>query len=267
MVARTVETMAGRPQRETCEVIVRAAILTGLLLLPPTYAAAQAAAPPPPPPRQEGTAEFAFVGTSGNASTSAFSLSGEHVVRPPKWMIRNKALFIRNSSEGDLTAESFLYMLRGERAINARLSGFGEYAYFRDRFAGVDSRNSVAGGLMIKLVSTAAHALSVDGSLGYLNEQRLAGDDVSSATYGFGSLYKWTISPTATLDEEARFVGTFDIAEDWRFVNAVSVTAKLTQVLSLKVSNLVRYSNFPPVGFKSTDTTTSVALVAKFSRQ
>jgi putative salt-induced outer membrane protein YdiY len=246
---------------------VRATFLTLLLLLPPTYAAAQAAAPPPPPPKQEGTAEFAFVGTSGNATTSAFSLSGEHIVRPPKWTIKNRALFIRNSAEEVLTAESFLYAFRAERAINARLSGFGEYAYFRDEFAGVDHRNSVAGGLAIKLVNTAAHALSADVSLGYLNEQRLAGDDVSSPTYGFGALYKWTISPTATLDDEARFTGTFDIGEDWRFVNAVSVTAKLTQVLSLKVSNLVRYANFPPIGFKSTDTTTSVALVAKFSRQ
>lgn len=266
MVARSVETMTAPSADITVEVTVRATLLTLVLLLPPTYAAAQAA-PPPPPPRQEGSAEFAFVGTSGNASTSAFSLSGDHIVRPPKWMIKNRALFIRNSAEEVVTAESLLYVLRGERAINARLAGFGEYGYFRDQFAGVDNRNSVAGGLSIKLVNTAVHALSADVSLGYLNEQRLAGDDVSSPTYGFGSLYKWTLSPTATLDEEARLTGTFDNSDDWRFVNAISVTAKLTQILSLKVSNLVRYANFPPIGFKSTDTTTSVALVAKFSRQ
>jgi putative salt-induced outer membrane protein YdiY len=41
----------------------------------------------------------------------------------------------------------------------------------------------------------------------------------------------------------------------------------LTSIVSLKVSNAVRFSNFPAPGFKRTDTVTSVALVASFKRQ
>jgi hypothetical protein len=41
----------------------------------------------------------------------------------------------------------------------------------------------------------------------------------------------------------------------------------VTELLSLKVSNTIRYLQFPPAGFKTTDTTTSIALVAKFRRQ
>jgi len=248
---------------------VRVASLFGLLILAlPAPAAAQgAAAPPPPPPRQEGTAEVAFVGTSGNSSTNTFSISGEHIARPAPWLVKNRVAFIRNKAEDVKTAESFLYGLRTERSISPRLAAFGEYVYFHDAFAGVDHRNGVTGGLMFKLVDTAVHHLSVDAGLGYLNEQRLAGDDVSSATYGFGSNYKWTISPTATLEDDSRLIGTFANADDWRFVNLVSLTARLTQLLSLKVSNAIRYAHFPPPGFKTTDTTTSIALVAKFARQ
>jgi putative salt-induced outer membrane protein len=248
---------------------LRAMLMTSLLLLVPTHASAQTqpAAPPPPPPKQEGTAEVAFVGTSGNASTNTFSIAGEHITRPAPWTIKNRVAFIRNEAEDLVTAESFLYGFRAERAINARLSAFGEYAYFRDELAGVDHRNGVTGGLTFKLVDTAVHRLSVDAGLGYLNEQRLTGDDVSSATYGFGSNYKWTISPTATLEDDSRLIGTFANADDWRFVNIVSLTARLTQLLSLKVSNAIRYAHFPPPGFKTTDTTTSIALVAKFSKQ
>jgi putative salt-induced outer membrane protein YdiY len=43
-----------------------------------------------------------------------------------------------------------------------------------------------------------------------------------------------------------------------------AITARLTQLFSLKVSNTVRYSHAPVPGFKHTDTNTSVALVAKF---
>jgi len=181
--------------------------------------------------------------------------------------VKNRVAFIRNKAEDVKTAESLLYGLRTERTINPRLAAFGEYVYFHDAFAGVDHRNGVTGGLMFKLVDTAVHHLSVDAGLGYLNEQRLAGDDVSSATYGFGSNYKWTISPTATLEDDSRLIGTFANADDWRFVNLLSLTARLTQLLSLKVSNAIRYAHFPPPGFKTTDTTTSIALVAKFARQ
>ena len=74
-------------------------------------AAAQAAPqqPPPPPPRQEGTAEVAFVGTSGNSETSTFSVGGEHIYRPPQWMIRNRARLIRTETENELAADSLLY--------------------------------------------------------------------------------------------------------------------------------------------------------------
>ena len=131
----------------------------------------------------------------------------------------------------------------------------------------MDSRNTINGGLSIKLVDTDRQQLSTDVSLGYLNEQRRTGDDVSSATYGFGGNYKLKISPTATIEEDARFLGTFARAEDWRFVQAFSVTAQMTSLLSLKFSNVVRYVNFPAPTFEKTDTTTSVALVAKFRRQ
>ncbi len=43
-----------------------------------------------------------------------------------------------------------------------------------------------------------------------------------------------------------------------------AVTARLTTLFSLKVSNTIRYAHAPVPGFKDTDTNTSVALVAKF---
>ena len=240
-------------------------VVSVLLTLFPVYAWAQAA-PPPPPPSQEATAELAFVGTTGNSSTNTFSVAGEHIARPTAWVIKNRVAFLRNESEDLLTAKSLLYAFRSERSMTARLSTFGEYAYFTDEFAGIDHRNSIAGGVAFKVVETAAHKLAADTSLGYLNEQRLTGDDVSSATYGFGSIYQWTISPTATLQDEARLTGTFATGEDWRFLHVVSLTSQLTELFSLKVSNTVRYLHFPPPGFTGTDTTTSIALVAKFSR-
>jgi len=241
-------------------------LLCALACLPlPALAQAPAApAAPPPPPKHEGTAEFAFVGTTGNASTQTIGLNGELIVRPEQWVITNKASFIRNESESELTAQSLGYLFRAARTLSARLSAFGEYAYFRDTFAGVAHRNSLVGGLSYKLVDLPKHVFFTDAGLGYMNEQRLEGDDVSSATWSLGAGYKWKISDTAEFTEDVRMTGLFADASDWRILQAAAVSARLTKLFSLKVSNTIRYLHAPVPGFKDTDTTTSVALVAKF---
>ena len=232
----------------------------------PVSALAQAAAPPPPP-RQEGAVEVAFVGTTGNISTSTFSAGGEHIVRPTNWLVKNRVLAVRGTVEGATTAESFLYNFRGERVINARLNAFGDYAFFRDKPAGVSARNAIAGGLSLKAIADARQTLSIDGGLGFLDESRLSGDDVSSAIWLTGAAYKLKLSETADLSDDLRLLGTFDNGDDWRLTHTIALTAKLTDLLSLRVSNLLRFANFPPAGFKKTDTTTAIALVASFKRQ
>jgi putative salt-induced outer membrane protein len=242
--------------------LTAAALLAGVLA--PAFAFGQA---PPPPPRQEGSAELAFVGTSGNASTSTFSAGAEHIARPPAWMIRNRAHFVRSAAEDTVTAESLLYAFRAERSINDRLSAFGDLGLFRDEPAGISSRAALTGGLAFKVVASARQTLALDAGLGYLDEHRLTGTNISSAVYSGGETYKLKLSDTADLSDDLRLLGTFDRGEDWRLDHTIALTAKLTTLLSLKVSNQIRFANFPPPGFKKTDTTTAVALVAGFKRQ
>ena len=246
------------------------ALFLGLLLLP-RGAAAQAppapAAPPPPPPKVEGTAEAAFVGLTGNTSSSTFSTSGLLINRSDKWLIRNRGVFIRGEEAGVLTAKSIFYSPRAERSLSARTSAFGEYIYFQDRFAGVSARNTVAGGVSFKAIKTDSQSLSLDVSAGYLNEHRTAGDNISSGIYSLGWGYRLKMTKTSELTDDFAYTGVTSNSMDWRLAHVIALTAKISSVLSLKVSNAIRYLHSPVPGFKSTDTTTSVALVAKFAKQ
>jgi hypothetical protein len=238
-------------------------LLAGTIAIMPAMAGAQSAAPPP---RHETTAELAFVGVTGNASSNTFGLGFDTIARPDRWTFRHRLAFVRNEADGALTAKSFLYVPRAERAINARLGAFGEYQYFKDRFAGVSHRNAVTGGVSAKLVTAERQKLAFDAGVGFLNEDRLAGDDISSATYTVGGSYRLKISDTADLADDAAIVGTFDRSEDWRLVHAIALTAKISTALSLKVSNGIRYSHLPAPGFRRTDGVTAIALVAKFTK-
>lgn len=226
-----------------------------------------AAAPPnPPPPLSEGTAEFSFVGTTGNTSTESIGLGGEYTYRPDPWLLTSKATYVRNRSQDVLKAESFDVSLKGARSVGPRLSVFSRYEFLHDRFAGIERRHVIEAGPSYHLVDSAPHSLTIDASLGYAHESRVMVADVSNGTASAGSLYTLKISANAEASEDARLVASLAQGADWRFTNVASVTAKITTLLSLKVSNTVRYLHAPITGFQNTDTITAIALVAKFTK-
>ena len=245
--------------------ILRSLLVFGILLIgvfAPAVASAQN--PPPPPPKHEGTAELAFVGTTGNSKETTLSAGAEYIARPTNWLLKHRFQLVRGETDDLLTTESWLYGFRAERIISTRVSAFGEYAYFRDQFAGIDSRNGITGGLMFTVIKADKQTLTADAGLGYLDEQRLAGENVSSGTYSGGAAYKFKFSETAELTDELRLLGTFDNSSDWRVSNTIAITAKLTTMFSMKFSSTLRHLNFPTPGFTGTDTVTSIAFVAAF---
>ena len=241
-----------------------AAILTLVcvfLFETPRLAQAQ---PPPPPPPQEGAAEFSFVGTSGNAATSALGLGGEYIVRRTPWVFRGRVNYVRNESDDELNAQAFKTVLRTTRTLNPRLAAFGEYGYLHDRFAGIESRNTIDGGITYAVVRPQPHQLDVDAGFGYAHENRLVADDISTGQALLGGHYKLTLSETAEITDDVSLNFSLSDSSDWRTGNTAALTVKIAAIFSLKLSNVLRYVNAPVEGFETTDTLTSIALVAKF---
>lgn len=225
---------------------------------------AQPAAPAPPPPAVEGSGEFAFVNTAGNADSTSIGLRGELRLRPAEWLLKTRAAFVRLESDAALEAQSFTLLVRGERAWTPRVSLFGQYDYLRDLFAGLEHKNVVSGGVSFKTFERPRHSLLVDGGFGVTDERRLAADDLSAAVLLGGVEYKLKVSETTDLTEDVRYEQSLDHGADWRLDNTAAVVTKINSIFSLKLSNVVRYAHAPVMGFETTDTVTSVALVAKF---
>jgi len=242
---------------------MKTAILAAGLCLIPILVCAQAA-PPAPPPRQEGNAGFSFISTTGNADTQTLGLSGEYHYRPDPWHVQAKTAYVRNETDGKASAESVRFLLRSDRSLTPRATLFGQWNYLHDAFAAIDHRNSVAGGVSYQLVATAPHELWVDGGIGYTNEQRLVGDDISTAIALTGLRYRFKLSETAEITDDMGMEFSLSDSDDWRVANVAALAAKLTTVLQIKLSYATRYIHAPAPGFETTDTITAVALVAKF---
>ena len=225
---------------------------------------AQPAQPPPPPPAVEGSGEFAFVNTAGNADSTSIGVRGELRLRPAEWLLKTRAAFVRLESDAALEAQSFTLLFRGERAWTPRVSLYGQYDYLRDLFAGLEHKNVASGGVSFKAFERPRQSLLLDGGFGVTNERRLDADDLTAAVLLGGVEYKLKVSDTTDLTEDVRYEQSLDHGADWRLDNTVAVVTKINSIFSLKLSNVVRYAHAPVIGFETTDTITSVALFAKF---
>lgn len=235
------------------------------VLLSFASARAGAQAPtPPPPPNHETSAEVSFVGTSGNSSTESIGIGLSRLDRVDGWLITSKLAYVNNSSDGELRAESIALAFQGAKILTRKLSVFAKYGFLHDRFAGIESRNTVAAGEAYIFLETRKHKLTGDGALGYASEERTISPTIKSGTWDMGLLYDLKLSDTTEITDDARILFSLSDGSDWRSGNILAVSAKLTTIFSLKVSNTIRYVNQPVPGFQTTDSITAVALVAKF---
>jgi putative salt-induced outer membrane protein len=246
-------------------------LLLSLVLVPLCLLAAEeTSSSPPPPPLWENNAEASLLLTTGNSEVTTVGLGLASIYRPNPWTARAKANFLTSRAAGVRTAESFELGLRGERKFWDDLAFFLSVLYLKNEFSGFRDRYGFEGGFSYPFIKDIAHSLSGELAFGAFQENLITGPGGSSlggrviATTRVGLEYKWKFSKTAELANVFSFIDDLKNTADWRLSNAISVTASLTDLFSLKVGFKVDYLHQPVSGKRSTDTATTVALVAKF---
>jgi len=246
-------------------------LLAGTALLMAIEAAALAQAPcpcptptPPPIPLWSGNAQLSYAATSGNTDTSSLGGSLEVDYKPLPWTVELKAAYLRASSDGVVTAESFAGGLRGSRDLTARIDVFGEGLYYRNTFAGIDGRYGGDAGAGYKIVDEKTVHLRVEAAFGYTHEERVGVAALDYATGRAGLDFGWKFSKSAEFGETFYWTDDLSDTSNWYLRSTTSLTADLTSVFALKASYTYLYDNVPVPGFKKRDTITAVALVAKF---
>lgn len=249
---------------------MRKKILSVLFLCSVAYSD-EASQSPPPPPLWENSGEASVLLTSGNSELTTIGLGAASTYRPDPWAAKGKFNFLTSRNAGVQTAESYELNLRGERKVCEHLSGFLALLYYKNLFAGFDRRLGSELGASYKILDTDGQFLSSELALGLMSEDLRfttpTGPGSSERTFGnarVGLEYKWKISESAEFSNLISFLRNFSQGDDFRISDTAALTTVMTEILSLKVSFKVDYLNKPVVGKKSTDTTTSVALIAKF---
>jgi putative salt-induced outer membrane protein YdiY len=225
---------------------------------------AAAPAPPPPLPLWDAQIGASFVGTSGNSDTASTGVDFSAHRRGAIWQLESAATAIRTSSDDVTTAARYLGLVRGSRKLTSVLGVTSGLRLERDRFAGLDARSVLDGGLSWALVHHPEWTLDGVTSIAWLHESRTA---VTSIDDPIGLLQLLSRIPFGTgADTTQRFTFYPDLKTSHAYRSEAEITAQaaMNAHLALKVSYLLRYSNDPVPGFKKTDNTTTASVVLRW---
>lgn len=236
------------------------------LLFAATKAAAQApAAPaPPPPPLWDAQIGASFVGTSGNSDTASTGADFAAHRRGAIWQLESAAILVRTNSNDVTTAERYAGMFRAQRKLTPIVGVSSGIKLERDRFAGLDARSILDGGLSWALVRHPEWTLDGVTSIAWLHESRTASAGVDNPIGVFQLLSRIPFGAAGDTTQRFTFYPDFKTSSQYRSEVEISAQAAMNAHLALKIGYLLRYSNLPVPGFKKTDTTTTASVVLRW---
>lgn len=213
--------------------------------------AAPALAQPPaaePPPGWTGSFGAGLALTQGNSDTSTANLAYEvkHDSGSPL-LFKSTGLFLRGTSEGELTARRLLFDARVDRKLTARTSLFGQVQYLNDEFKQIDYLISPTVGVSQSLIKSATIDLSVDAGVGLVTEKNTGLDANTSGAVTAGESYKHKITPTAEITQRVTALWKTSDFDDALYVFGAGLAANITARTQFKGEVLDTYKSRPPL--------------------
>ncbi len=136
---------------------------------------------PEPPLAITGGVAAGFVDTGGNTEVSSLRLAGDVTARARADRYAVSGAVNRAADRGAETARNWTSALKYDRFLTPRLFVNANTIFTNDQFRDIDLRTAVGGGVGYQLLSSARIKLSLDGGVGYVNENYDVADDDSYA--------------------------------------------------------------------------------------
>lgn len=217
-----------------------------------------------------GKGEAGLVVSSGNTQTETANAKLNLAREDGKWKNAFGLAGLYASDDTGTTAQRWEALTQSDYNFSPKTFWFGAARYEKDEFSGFEYQATVSSGLGRKFINTDRTKFTGSAGLGYkFFETRDAFDEVTGVLLQPGdsdseAVFRGTLDLDHQLTETTSLVDKLilEAGADNTFVqNDVSLQVKMNAVLALAVGYSVRHNTDPPIGFKKTDTLTTVNLV------
>lgn len=215
------------------------------------------------------TAELGFTLAGGNASTNSLSFGGSirREWENASWVVEAAGLraeqttrtriavgadptdfVVVETSNSELTAESYLATTRYDRDLGGNWFAFGALGWLRNTFAGIDSRWTAGLGAGNAWWDTERLRFKTDYGLTYTNQTDVVPDPEVADSYiglGVGADFWYKVTSSTEIESQLNFISSFADGSNWRSNWLNSIQVAISQALALKASLLLQYNNRP----------------------
>ena len=239
--------------------------LIALCLVLAVAARPASAQAPPPHKTWDVTVSVGIAATSGNSDTSQFNAAYDLTYDPQtKNVVKTNAMFLRGTTEGELSSERVLFNARDQYKIGSRAYVFGQNLYLRDKFKSISYLDALTGGIGYKVVEQPRTKLDVDGSLGGVWEKNLGLALNKSGAVIAGEKLQQQLTSTTTFTQSVNALWKTKDFDDALYTFGAGIAVAVSSRVQLKFEVLDVYKNKPPTAaIKKNDVATVVAIVFK----
>jgi len=206
---------------------------------------------------------LSLVTVSGNAKTETLSISGDTTRKGGGNKLEVNLGTVYGKNDGEKTAEYWYGKAKYDDKFTKKAYFFGQFNSQGNKLSGYDYRLSAYPGVGYHFLEN-RHNLIGEVGPGYLYEKRINAEDLSFVSGRAYTKYLWKITKTSEFSQDVEYLHDFDMPDGYRVNTKTSLTAKISDLISLKLGMTVQYVNSPPVGNKNTDVFTSTSLVFTF---
>jgi len=235
-----------------------------VLLAFSSITAAQTPPPKEPPPLWDVQIGASFVGTSGNSDTASTGADFSAHRRGLVWLIDAGATAVQTNTDDETTAERYLAAVRAQRKLTKIIGLSAGEKLERDRFAGIDFRSILDGGLSWALIRQPRWTLDGVTALAWNHESRTTGPGVDSPVGVFQILSRIPFGAAGDTTQRFTYYPDFKTSSAYRTEAEITAQAAMAAHLALKIGYLLRFANEPVIGFKKTDNTTTASVVLRW---
>jgi putative salt-induced outer membrane protein len=243
-------------------ILVLLAATASLAAAQSTAPAPPAAAPAPPPPPWTGSIGLGFSMNRGNTSTTDFNVTFDAASdKTKKDVFKFKALYLRDTSQGVLSADRMLVDGRYERTLSDRVYGYAAVGFLKDEFKSIDYLWAPAGGIGYKLIATDTTTFNADAGLGAKIEKDTNVDTRTDFAVTMADKFEHKLTKDSTISQGFTALWKASDFGDAVYTFTAGATAALTKKVQIKVELLDAYVTRPPTAeIKKND----VALITSF---
>ena len=171
---------------------------------------------------------------------------------------------IRTSSNDQTTAERYDALGRVQRKLTPIIGLSAGSKLERDRFAGLDFRSILDGGLSWALVRQPQWTLDGVTGIAWRHESRTVVENVNDPVGDFELLSRVPFGASGDTTQRITFYPDFKTSSSYNMEVEITAQASMTTRLALKIGYLLKYANDPVPGFKKTDNTTTASVVLRW---